>query len=181
MRFPPSEQQKQSALLGYQASTDIYANGTTAKSQQATIALQSSQAATAYMGMPKVLPTTDMATAVNQTANGQALQRPTVDETINYWTALIGGIGGILLVGTPAGMKLAQYLAQLQQLRDAKLLVDTKYAAIKDGVNQTLAESEPAQSKILYANIGAAQQAAGVDELKASIAKTYSTPFPHPN
>jgi hypothetical protein len=162
MRFAPSEQQKQSALLGYQANTDIYANGTTAKSVTATTALQSSQAATAYMGMPTVLPTADMAPAVNQTANAQALQRPTIDETIDYWTALIGGIGGILLVGTPAGLKLAEYLKKIQELRDSKLLVDTKYAAIKSGVNQTLAESAPEQSKVLYSNIGDAQKAAGI-------------------
>jgi hypothetical protein len=162
MRFPPSEQQKQSAYLGYQANTDIYTNGTNAKSQESTIALQSSQASLSYTGMPKVLPTVDMASTVNQTANAQALQRPTIDETIDYWAALIGGIGGILLIGTPAGMKLAQYLKQLQELRDAKLLVDKKYGAIKEGVNLTLSESQPEQSKVLYENIGDAQKAAGV-------------------
>ena len=155
MRFPPTETQRQSAYLGYEANADIYSNGTEPQSTKAVTALQSSQASLSYIGMPKTIPSIEAAPAVNQTAIEDGSKRPTPEETFNYWLALGSGIAGIILAGTPLGIKVSNVAAQLKD-------ISNRYSAIKSGVNKTLAETPPDESKVLYQNIGEARKQAGV-------------------
>jgi TolA-binding protein len=76
------------------------------------------------------------------------------------WTdpAQVSSFAGIAIAAA-----LAEYFRRKNKTTETKLeVVDTKYGAIKSGVNKTLSESQPEQSKVLYANIGDAQKAAGI-------------------
>ena len=112
VRFAPSEQQKQAALLTNELAKKIEADGTEAGSPAAKKVVLGTTASMLYYGLPKVPADPQDFKTITSEATSQSMERPDPWEVADNLLLLAGGIATV--VGGVGAQRIASNIVQLR-------------------------------------------------------------------
>jgi hypothetical protein len=168
MRFAPTEEQKQTAMLTHNAATEAVYSGLEPKSQEARLLEQGTLATTLYYGAPEKIPAkTDFTTEKVAVAQSDAAKRPSFQQVADTGLSMLEiilGTGVLGIGGTAIGTRI---LASAKKGRDAAIALEQ----VVKGNKEYLRDAPPEQADAFRA----AQNAKQDDATKVIVATVKAT------